>query len=253
MKAVPLSLITRLEEIDLDAIERCNDEDVVQYRGALMPLVYLADRTKRDDGVQPVLVFTEEGRPVGLAIDEIVDIVEERLDIELKTDTPGVIGAAIIKGKAVEIVDVSHYLGQGLGERLTATPAGGDRAVKLLLVDDSQFFRNMLAPLLKASGYNVTLAASGEEVLVLKDKGARFDLIVSDIDMPGMDGIALAERIKADPAWGKIPLIALSSHSNPLLVEQSRAAGFVSYVGKFDRQTLMSTLQDCCRQWGVAA
>ena len=111
----------------------------------------------------------------------------------------------------------------------------------------------MLAPLLKASGYNVTLAASGEEVLALKDKGARFDLIVSDIDMPGMDGITLAERIKADPAWGKIPLIALSSHSNPLLVEQSRAAGFVSYVGKFDRQTLMSTLQDCCRQWGVAA
>ena len=253
MKAVPLSLITRLEEIELDAIERCNDEDLVQYRGALMPLVYLADRTKRDDGVQPVLVFTEEGRPVGLAIDEIVDIVEERLDIELKTDTPGVIGAAIIKGKAVEIVDVSHYLGQGLGERLTATPAGGDRAVKLLLVDDSQFFRNMLAPLLKASGYNVTLAASGEEVLALKDKGARFDLIVSDIDMPGMDGIALAERIKTDPAWGKIPLIALSSHSNPLLVEQCRAAGFVSYVGKFDRQTLMSTLQDCCRQWGVAA
>jgi two-component system, chemotaxis family, sensor kinase CheA len=253
MKAVPLSLITRLEEIELDAIERCNDEDVVQYRGALMPLVYLADRTKRDDGVQPVLVFTEEGRPVGLAIDEIVDIVEERLDIELKTDTPGVIGAAIIKGKAVEIVDVSHYLGQGLGERLTATPAGGDRAVRLLLVDDSQFFRNMLAPLLKASGYNVTLAASGEEALARKDKGARFDLIVSDIDMPGMDGIALAERIKTDPAWGKIPLIALSSHSNPLLVEQCRAAGFVSYVGKFDRQTLMSTLQDCCRQWGVAA
>jgi two-component system, chemotaxis family, sensor kinase CheA len=252
MKAVPLSLITRLEEIELDAIERCNDEDVVQYRGALMPLVYLAQRNNRQDGVQPVLVFTEEGRPVGLAIDEIVDIVEERLDIELKTDAPGVIGAAIIKGKAVEIVDVSHYLGQGLGERLAAKPTG-DRAVRLLLVDDSQFFRNMLAPLLKASGYNVTLAASGEEVLALKDKGASFDLIVSDIDMPGMDGITLAERVKADPAWGKIPLIALSSHSNPQLVEKSRAAGFVSYVGKFDRQTLMSTLQDCCRQWGVAA
>jgi two-component system chemotaxis sensor kinase CheA len=80
-----------------------------------------------------------------------------------------------------------------------------------------------------------------------------FDLIVSDLDMPGMDGIALAERIKSDPRWEKIPLIALSSHTNPLLVEKSRAAGFVSYVGKFDRQTLMSTLQECCRQWGVAA
>jgi len=254
MKAVPISLITRLEEIDLGAIERCNNEDVVQYRGALMPLVYLqAEPKARDDGVQPVLVFTEGGRPVGLAIDQIVDIVEERLDIELKTEAPGVIGAAIIKGKAVEIVDVSHYLGRGLGERLAPKPGAANREIRLLLVDDSQFFRNMLSPLLKASGYNVTLAASADEVLALKDGGAMFDLIVSDLDMPGMDGIVLAERIKADPRWEKIPLIALSSYSNPRLVEKSRAAGFMSYVGKFDRQTLMSTLQDCCRQWGVAA
>jgi len=254
MKAVPISLITRLEEIDLGVIERCNDEDVVQYRGALMPLVYMqAAPSTRDDGVQPVLVFTEGGRPVGLAIDEIVDIVEERLDIELKTEAPGVIGAAIIKGKAAEIVDVSHYLGRGMGQRLDARAGQADREVKLLLVDDSQFFRNMLAPLLKASGYDVTLAASAGEVLALKDGGASFDLIVSDLDMPGMDGIALAEQIKSDPRWEKIPLIALSSHTSPLLVEKSRAAGFVSYVGKFDRQTLMSTLQECCRQWGVAA
>lgn len=254
MKAVPLSLITRLEEIDLGAIERCNDEDVVQYRGALMPLVYLQDEPKaRDDGVQPVLVFTEGGRPVGLAIDEIVDIVEERLDIELKTEVPGMIGAAIIKGRAVEIVDVSHYLGRGLGEGLAAKPGGANREVRLLLVDDSQFFRNMLSPLLRASGYNVTLAGSAEEVLALKDGGATFDVIVSDIDMPGMDGVALAECIKADPRWESIPLIALSSHSNPLLVEKSLDAGFLSYVGKFDRQTLMSALRDCCGQWGAAA
>jgi two-component system chemotaxis sensor kinase CheA len=97
MKAVPLSLITRLEEIERDSIEHCNGEDVVQYRGALMPLVYMHDETRGGAAsVQPVLVFTEGGKPVGLAIDQIVDIVEERLEIELKTDTPGVIGAAIV-------------------------------------------------------------------------------------------------------------------------------------------------------------
>ena len=254
MKAVPLSLITRLEEIEIDTIERCNGEDVVQYRGALMPLVYMHEgAAKRADGVQPVLVFTEGGRPVGLAIDEIVDIVEERLDIELKTDAPGVIGAAVVKGKAAEIIDVSHYLGRGLGHRIESKQTAASREVRLLLVDDSQFFRNMLAPLLKASGYDVTLAASGDEVLALKDGGASFDLIVSDLDMPGMDGIALAERIKADPRWEGIPLIALSSHSSPRLIEESRAAGFVGYVGTFDRQMLMGTLQDCCRHWGAAA
>jgi len=254
LKAVPLSLITRLEEIPLDAIERCNDQDVVQYRGALMPLVYMqADHRPPEGGVQPVLVFTEADHPAGLAIDEIVDIVEEPLTINLQAEEPGVVGAAIIRDKAVEIVDVSHYLGSVFGSQRMGGFEESDRALRLLLIDDSQFFRNMLAPLLRASGYEVALAASAEEALALKDKGERFDLIISDIDMPGMDGLALAKHIKADPDWGTIPLIALSSHANPRLVEKSRAAGFESYVGKFDRQTLMHTLQDCFKGWGAAA
>ncbi|HMK40914.1 MAG TPA: chemotaxis protein CheW [Methyloceanibacter sp.] len=254
LKAVPLSLITRLEEIAISSIERCNGEDVVQYRGALMPLVYVeTEAGRRGDDVQPVLVLTEGDFHVGLAVDEIVDIVEEQLAIELEADAPGIIGAAIVKGKAVEMVDVSHYLGRGLGQRLAGKAEEALRAVRLLLVDDSQFFRSMLAPLLAARGYEVTLAGSAEEALALKDKGVFFDLIVSDLDMPGMDGIALAERLKADPVWAKTPLIALSSHSNPRLIERSRAAGFVNYVGKFDRQKLILAIEDCCRQWGAAA
>jgi two-component system chemotaxis sensor kinase CheA len=254
LKAVPLSLITRLEEIPLSSIERCNGEDVVQYRGALMPLVYVeTEAGKGGDDVQPVLVLTEGDFHVGLAVDEIVDIVEEQLTIELEAEAPGIIGAAIVKGKAVEMVDVSHYLRRGLGQRLAGKAEEALRAVRLLLIDDSQFFRSMLAPLLAARGYEVTLAGSAEEALGLKDKGVVFDLIVSDLDMPGMDGIALAERLKADPTWGKTPLIALSSHSNPRLIERSRAAGFVNYVGKFDRQKLIHAIEDCCRQWGAAA
>ncbi len=111
----------------------------------------------------------------------------------------------------------------------------------------------MLAPLLTAAGYEVTLAASAAEALALKDKGERFDLIVSDIDMPGMDGIDMAERIKADTEWGDVPMIALSSYSNPRLIEKCRTAGFESYVGKFDRHSLMHALQECLKGWGEAA
>ncbi len=253
LKAVPLSLITRLEEIERTAIERCNGEDVVQYRGALMPLIHLADVSPdRADGVQPVLVLSEGGRAVGLAVDEIVDIVEERLVFELQAETPGVIGAAIVKGNAVEVIDVSHYLGQGLQQRLVPE-AGGEGGAKLLLVDDSQFFRAMLAPLLLAAGYEVTLAGSAQEALALKERGAAFDLIVADLDMPAMDGFALAEQIKADPAWSAVPLIALSSHVSPRLAEKARAAGFAGPVGKFDRQTLMATLEACRKAWEQAA
>jgi two-component system chemotaxis sensor kinase CheA len=253
-KAVPLSLITRLEEIETSAIERCDGADVVQYRGALMPLVYVDQGAKRGEGeLQPVLVFTEGGRAVGLAVDEIVDIVEDRLSIEIGSDAPGIAGSAIVRGKAAEIVDVSHYLAKGLGKRLIENEDQAARKVRLLVVDDSQFFRNMLAPLLSANGYEVTLAASGVEALKLKDEGQSFDLIVSDLDMPDMDGIALAEAIKGDPRWSKVPLIALSSHASPRLAERTRAAGFIEHIGKFDRQLLLAALNDCCKRWGRAA
>ena len=254
LKAVPLSLITRLEEVSVAAIENCNGADVVQYRGALMPLVYMhAERAPVKNGVLPVLVFTEAGHPVGLAIDQIVDIVEEPLTVDPQADMPGVIGAAIIRDKAVEMIDVSHYLGSIFDRHRARGAEDVERDLKLLLVDDSQFFRDMLAPLLTAAGYEVTLAASAQEALALKNKGERFDLIVSDIDMPGMDGIDMAKRIKADPDWGKVPMVALSSYSSPRLIEKIHAAGFESYVGKFDRQSLMHALQECFKGWGAAA
>ncbi len=254
LKAVPLSLITRLEEIAKTEIEHTKGGDVVQYRGALMPLVCIDEASREREGpVQPVLVFTEGRRPVGLAVDAIVDIVEVPLTIEIAAEEPGLIGTAIIRDKAVEIVDVSHYLGDAFGRGAAAKKDPFAREVRLLLIDDSQFFRNMLAPLLTASGYDVTLAASAEEALRLKDQGVIFDLIVTDLEMPGMDGIALAQRIKSDRAWSKVPLIALSSHGSPSLVERTRAAGFATHVGKFDRQKLMDALVDCCKQWGAAA
>ena len=253
LKAVPLSLITRLEEFEAETIERMNGDDLVQYRGALMPIVYFEGDRRRNDGMQPVLVFTEADRPVGLAVDEIVDIVEEPLTIEIATDRPGMIGAAIVRGKATEIVDVSHYLAKGIGVRLKQGQLAGERDIAVLLVDDSQFFRNMLAPLLEASGYRVTAAGSAEEALVLKEKGVSFDLIISDLEMPGIDGLAFAEQLKGDAAWGDIPLIALSSYGSPKLIERTLKAGFVSHVGKFDRKGLMDTLEECCKKWGRAA
>ena len=253
LKAIPLSLVTRLEEIPHDDIEQCNGEAVVQYRGALMPLAYVGSPAARSDGVQPVVVFAEGDLHVGLAVDEIVDIVEERLAIELEADAPGIVGAAIVKGNAVEIIDVSHYLGHVLGKRLAGKCEEEKRTAKLLLIDDSQFFRSMLEPLLAARGYEVTLAASAAEALAVKEKGARFDLIVCDLDMPGMDGLALAARLKDDPAWGGTPLIALCSHADPRLTERCRRAGFVGHVGKFDRPSLLEAIAQCCAQWGAAA
>ena len=69
----------------------------------------------------------------------------------------------------------------------------------------------MLAPVLKAAGYDVTTAAGGEEAMAMFQKGRRFDVILTDIDMPGMDGFVFAEQLRSDPRTAGIPIIGISS------------------------------------------
>ena len=255
VKAVPLSLVTRLEEINVETIEKSNNRNLVQYRGTLMPLVYIDEQSgHRDEGTQPILVFTDEDRSMGLVVDEIVDIVEDNLNIEISADKVGMIGSAVIKGRATEIIDVSYYLPKAFDDWLEIKDQNiSKRDYNLLLIDDSAFFRNMLAPLLSASGYKVTIAESAVDAIRLKDNGYVFDVIVSDIEMPNMDGIEFAHSIKGDSRWGKTPIIALSSHTCPETVERSRKAGFLDFVAKFDREGLIETLKDCRLNLGAAA
>ncbi len=254
-KAVPLSLVTRLEELDVTTIERSDGQDLVQYRGTLMPLVHMIDNPNRkEEGAQPILVFADERHSMGLVVDEIDDIVEDRLNVEFASQKPGVIGSAVIKGMATEVIDIGHYIEKAFSD--WSEP--GDSSymagkTRLLLVDDSAFFRNMLAPLLSSAGYEVTIADSALSALELRDSGADFDVIVSDIEMPGMDGIAFAETVRDDPNWQKTPIIALSSHSTPQVIERSRQAGFIDFIGKFDRQGLIESLKDCSSHMGAAA
>jgi len=248
LKAVPLSLVTRLEEVDVANIERSNNRDLVQYRGKLMPLIYIDDNlTHKDEGLQPILVFADETHSMGLVVDEIVDIVEDRLTIEISSEKNGIVGSAVIKGKATEVIDVGYYLPKAFDDWLEKRdiPNPVQRELKLLLVDDSAFFRNLLSPLLASAGYRVTMVESATEALRLKDNGEHFDVIVSDIEMPEMDGITFAGVLKGDSQWGATPIIALSSHTNPEVIARGRAAGFRDYVAKFDREGLIESIREC--------
>ena len=70
----------------------------------------------KQDGAQPILVFSDRGRSMGLVVDEIIDIVEERLDIEVASERPGVLGYAVVKGNATEIIDIGHFLPQAFAD-----------------------------------------------------------------------------------------------------------------------------------------
>ncbi len=246
-KAVPLALVARLEEIDLSQVEDSNGQHVVQYRGVLMPLVSMeADRKLAEEGRQPVLVFSDRGRSMGLVVDDIVDIVEGRLNVELTSDRLGYVGSAVVGGKATDIIDAGYFLTQAFRDWFdvdTHESFGEGAANRVLLVDDSPFFRNLLAPLLTTAGYDVTSVEGAQEALNLCEAGRDFDIIVSDIEMPGMNGFELAEQIRAN-RWADTPIVALTSHASPRDIARGRAVGFRDYVAKLDRDALLTSLQD---------
>ena len=135
-KAVELEHITRLEHVESSQIETMDGRAALQYRGKLMPILtvnsdysgLLASRNG-DHHIQPLLVFTGEGYAMGLAVDEIVDVVEDRLQIELSADRPGVRGTAIVAGRACEILDVDYYHLRGLAEHQRRPNTSEERAV----------------------------------------------------------------------------------------------------------------------------
>ncbi|CAH2604014.1 Signal transduction histidine kinase CheA [Rhodovastum atsumiense] len=250
-KAVPLSLVSRLEDIASERIEISAGQPVVQYRGRLMPLVPLAGALDRTKPRHAVLVFNDvdrglgRDRCMGLVVDEILDVVEDRMSIELSGDRPGLLGTAVLAGRATDVIDTAYWLTRAAGDWFRNDGSGVARAGRLLVVEDSDFFRNLLIPALSAEGYEVVGCDGPSRALQLREAGAMFDAIISDIEMPDMHGLDFVRRLRAEGPWASLPVIALSGRVCDAEVTAGRAAGFTDYVGKFDRPALMASLRQC--------
>lgn len=259
-KAVPLSLVARLEEFEPSKFENIDERTVVQYRGQLMPVVSVDEGPFEVGEAQAVIVFTERDHSVGLVVDQIMDIGEEEVKAELGLMREGCMGTTVIGGKAMEVIDVSHYLCSVYPDRYgeTSKPFGAptdaeDDEIRILMVDDSAFFRNVVGPFLRGHGYHMTLVDHPEAALALLDTEKPFDAIVSDIEMPDLDGYELLERFKAHPTTVGVPVIALSSHATEADMERGRRAGFHSYVPKLDKNGLLRALESALQPKEIAA
>ncbi|MFN7954422.1 MAG: chemotaxis protein CheA [bacterium] len=111
--ALPLSLVARLEEVPASSVERAGGHEVVQYRGEILPLVHLSQHFATDsptnDPLQ-VVVYTERGASVGVVVDQIVDIVEERVTMQRTAARPGLLGSAVIQGRVTDLVDLASIV-----------------------------------------------------------------------------------------------------------------------------------------------
>ncbi len=252
---VPLSLVARLEDIALSKIETCAGGHVTQYRGRLMPLIAMESggfvpgsrqsQAGHAEPTQPVLVFADGERCMGLMVDAILDVVHDRLRIEIGATRPGLLGTAVIDGQAADVLDTSHWLTLAWRDWFGADPAKPAQRQRVLVVEDSDFFRQLLVPTLSAAGYEVTAAASAAAALRLRDGGLQVDAIVSDIEMPDIDGLEFVRRVRQGGAWSELPMIALTARSGAMDSETARNAGFTDYVQKMQREALIESLRQC--------
>ena len=108
--AIPLSSVTRLENIPAASVEQVGHREVVQYRGAILPLLYLNRHlgavSERESDDLVVVVYSAGNRSVAIVVDEIIDIVDEAAEVHSDIDDHGLLGSALIRDRIVEVLDV---------------------------------------------------------------------------------------------------------------------------------------------------
>ncbi len=243
-KAVPLELVSRLEVIDSKTVELSGHDHVVQYRGDLMRLKTLPEMSIPSQGSFDVVVFTYDNRTIGLVVDSITDIVEAPLEIKLTAQEEYFLGSIIISGKTTDVVDVGYLLKELVADLNHAgNNAPKVAGVRVLLVEDSMFFRKLIAPFLADVGYVVSEAGTPHEALeIVASKRGEFDIIITDIEMPEMDGFELTQQLRLNPRLANTPIIAFTSTVNDIFKQRADKVGMNSIILKTDREALITEI-----------
>jgi two-component system chemotaxis sensor kinase CheA len=248
--AVPLALVARIEKVKQADIELVGGKKVIQYRGASLPLFTIEEVAK----VKPLadkqdliaIVFTLAGREVGLLATGPVDAIETVVDIDdVILKQPGIMGSAIIGDHTTLMVDIF-----GLTEVLNPqwfqernVHMGDCKTVTILLVEDTNYFRNQAKEFMEANGYNVIEAQDGMIAWeLLQEHGEEIALVVTDIEMPNLDGFALTRKIRKDPRYAHLPVIAVTALAEDEAKLKGKAAGIDDYQVKVNKEKLLESI-----------
>lgn len=252
--AAPLNLVERIERIPVSSIEHVSGKKVVQYRGGALPLYELSQVANvsklPQTEQQEIIVFTVKGRELGLMVTPPVDAVEISLDIDDSTlKQVGINGSMIIDGHTtllVDIFDVVKTLNPSWfeAEKLAAADMEEAGQKVILFAEDSAFFRNQVKGFMTDEGYRVITAEDGEIAWnLLKERANEIDIVVTDLEMPNMDGFELTAKIKKDPALSHFTVIALTSLASDAHVKRGKEVGIDEYEIKLDRENLMKLIR----------
>lgn len=250
---MPLSLITRIIPIRAADIERFGSAWTVQLDGQNVRVVniarHLGGTDYPSDAEELFLILPRHiRRPIGFLATQILEVHEADAPPDAEAhDHPAVLGSTIAQNKLALALDM--FALARMDEPAWFTEAGEERRTgRVLFVEDTAFFRKTVGRYIEELGFDVTVAEDGREaVSILEADHASFDLLVSDLEMPNLDGFGLIKAIRTHPSlsrFHRIPALALSSLNSPEDRERAMSLGFDAYELKLDRATLESVLRN---------
>ncbi len=260
--AVPLDLVARVELIDAQEIEEVGGRRVIKYRGGTLPVFSLDQATNvamlELTGELIVIVFVMAGHEIGLLATPPVDAVEVRTAIDTFTlKQPGISGSAVINGSTTLIVDIFELIETvqpdwfaTRGDIEVPDDAGDVGVPHLLLVEDSDFFRNQVRKFIEDDGYTVDTASDGVVAWSMLDaEPDKYDMVVTDIEMPNMDGFELSQLIRRDSRFARLPIVALTSLAGEEDVARGKAVGIDDYQIKLDKERLLQSIYETLKRY----
>jgi two-component system chemotaxis sensor kinase CheA len=249
--AVPIGLVQRIEKIKRSDIEEVGGKRVMQYRGGSLPLSAIEEvahvKPLADKEELIVIVFLVADREAGLLATGPVDAMDVQVAFDESTlRQDGILGSAIIGDLTTLMVDIygiiralyPHWFSER--ERIQSSDGSG---ATILYVEDSDFFRNQVKMQLEEEGYQVIEAINGLEGWnLLQQHADKISLVLTDLEMPELDGYGMAEKIKNDERFSQLPIIALTTLAGEEDIAKGREVGFDAYQIKLDGEKLMDTI-----------
>lgn len=261
---LPLALVQRLEEFSVNNVEISGRERIVKYRDSILPLISLNDylkfkpREERKVDKISVVVVAKRRRLFGIEVNQILDVIDVNSEIEAPLkETAGILGSIIVGDQIATVVDVLAII-EDLISGDEALPPAAKRAkrdvsapktvrpAKILFAEDTLFFVRQVTKILETAGYEVIHVADGEQAykqLRNSPKGT-FDIVLSDIEMPNMNGFELAKTVRNDPNFANLPMIALTTRFKESDVHFGRECGFNRYLEKIKTDQLLEAIRE---------
>lgn len=263
--AFPVTRVQRIAQINIAAIAQSEGRQYATIEGRNIGLVDLAQvlelgQAIPDDEEICIVVVERQGHFYGFAVDKFLgefDLAARSMDARLG-QVADLAGAALMPdGEPVLILDMDDLLRTAARRERTLKLALTGRAVqtqrrkRVLVVDDSISVRELERQVLVANGYEVSVAVDGVDGWgQVRDQ--EFDLVVTDVDMPRMDGIQLTRSIKQDPRLRNVPVIIVSYRDRPEDRSRGMDARADCYLtkGDFHDQTFLQNVVDLIGEAG---